>query len=679
MSIKRWIRPEPFEADGLAERTGLSPLLCRILAQRGFKTPEQIGELLRPDATLSDPYALADLDKAVERIRRALADGERIAVFGDYDCDGITATALMVSYLQAVGADVIHYVPDRETEGYGMNMAAVELLAKEGVGLIVTVDNGISAHQEVKRAAELGIDVVITDHHVSRDTLPEAVAVVNPHRRDDESGLKELAGVGVAFKLVCALEEDPEGTEMLEYYADLVAVGTVADVVPLTGENRRMVRQGLEQLAQTERAGLAALLAVCGLEGKPITADTIAYTLAPRLNATGRMGTADDAIELLLTDDVGYASQLAGQIDEQNLRRRSIEEEILAQIDGMLARDPALLRGRLLLVAGEDWHGGVAGIVASKLLERTGKPTIVFSREGELVRGSGRSLPGFSMVEAISACSQHLTRYGGHAQAAGMTLPGDKLGEFMSALEAYAKEHHPRMPQPSLEIDAVLEPGELTVDAIGALSLLEPFGAGNRSPLFLLENQTISGIYPTSDGKHLRIGLTNGVQSFTAVYFRMSEREFPYIPGDTVDLAASVGLNTWNGRSQISVVVRDMQPSGAPQEEILQGRERYACHLRAEYGEVCSQSELLPDREDVAVVYRFLRASGGFAYGADELYCRIAARGISYARLLVSLDVLEELGLVSRTDASGRAGYYCRPNPPKVDLEGSAILARLKV
>ncbi len=675
--IKRWIIPEPAKGGGLLEQTGLNPLLCRILERRGYDSPEKVKELLQEDFPLSDPFAMQDMDKAVERIRLALERGERIAVFGDYDCDGITSTVLLVAYLQAVGGDVFYYVPAREEEGYGLNAAAVEQLAQEGATLIITVDNGVSAHAEVELAARLGMDVVITDHHTPQETLPPAVAVVNPHRADDTSGLTELSGVGVTLKLLCALEGDPEGWEILEYYSDLAMIGTTADVVPLIGENRRIVRQGLAQLEQTGRAGLAALLEVCGLEGKPLTAETVAFLIAPRLNAPGRMSTVDDVIELLLTDDVGYAHDLAREIEQQNNMRKQIEEEMMRRINQTLKEQPRLLQNRLLLIAGENWHSGVTGIVASKLVEQTGKPVIVFSLEGDMARGSARSLPGFSIIEAVSACSEYLVRYGGHPLAAGMSLPKDRLADFMEQLEEYARLHYPNMPHPSLEIDALLTPGELTVENIGSLSALEPFGAGNKPPLFLLRELTVLGVYPTADGKHIRISLSGGGASFTAIYFRMTPQSFPYIPGDVVDLVASVSLSPYNGKDQVSVIVRDMRRSGIPQEQILSDADQYANYLRGEY-HLCNRQELLPSREDLALVYRFLRGHAGFRYKAVELYYRLMDKGISFARMLVALDVLQEMNLITTIGENGEHGYFCRPNPPKVNLDDSAILTALR-
>lgn len=680
MAIKEWKLPQPREEEAkvLSLETGLDEVVCRILLERGISDGASALEMIHSEGPLSSPYALRDMDKAVERIRLALRNGERMAVFGDYDCDGITATALLVEYLQTIGGDVIYYLPSREEEGYGLNRGAVDFLRTQNATLIITVDNGISAHEEIAYAARLGIDVVITDHHTPRDTLPPAVAIIDPHRSDDTSGLTDLAGVGVAFKLACALEEDEEGWEMLEYYADLVAIGTVADVVPLLGENRRMVRHGLTLLAQTERAGLSALLEIGKLTERVITAETIAYGIAPRLNASGRMGSAEEAIDLLLTDDIRYAQEVAQGIEEQNILRKQTEEAMTAQIDAMLAESPQLLEERLVLVAGDNWHQGVVGIVASKLLERTGKPAFVFTREGDTVRGSARSLPGFSVIEAVTACSEHLTQYGGHPLAAGVTLAAQHLDAFQKELQHYAATHHPVMPLPRLEADCELAPRLLTVEQGEALSGLEPFGAGNRPPLFLFRELTVEGVRSIGEGKHLRLQFSKEAASISAVYFQMREEHFPYIPGDRLDVLASVSLSTYGGRKQISVIVRDLRRSGVPQQPLLEDAGRYACHRRGEYGAACPPEALLPSRDELAIVYRYLRKAGGYPYEVETLYYRLVDSGISYGKLLVSLEVLEEMALLTRRGPKGENGYYCIANPPQVDLEHSRVLQGLR-
>ena len=674
MGIKRWniSCPPEEEVREFSRQTGLPGLVSRVMCARG-RRPEEV-ERMDDDGRLSSPYRLRDMEKAVARIRKAIEDGQLIAVFGDYDCDGITATALLTGYLQAVGARAIYSVPDREREGYGLSMSAVDFLHGQQVGLIITVDNGISSHAEIDYAKSLGLDVVVTDHHTPRETLPDAVAVINPHRADCQSGLRELSGVGVALKLVCALEEDEHGDEILEYYADLAMIGTVADVVPLVGENRVIVRRGLEHLAQTERAGLNALIERTGLSDKAITAETVAYSIVPRINAVGRMGPVDDAIELLLTDDYPYAWDIAGQMEDLNAKRKEIEQAMLDEIEAMLAANPALMLERVLTLAGEGWHHGVVGIVAARVMERTGKPCILFSLDEHHARGSARSVPGFSVIDAITACSEHLTRYGGHPLAAGMTLPRENYDDFIAAMQAYTRERYPLMPRLSIEVDCALHPRELSVESISALSILEPYGAGNKSPCFLMEGLTIEKVTPLSGGKHIRISLSGGGVSFNAVYFRVSQEDFPYRCGDVVDFVANVSVSEYGGRQQISVIVRDLRHSGIDQEPLIRAGEVYACFLRGESG-AAKEVDMLPGREDVALVYRYLRKEKSFRHGPTELYYRLLESGAQYAKVLVSVQALTEMGLIKTC----KQGWLtCIPDPPKVDLENCDILREIK-
>jgi len=671
--IKRWnIRHQDEQAAGqLSEKAGLPILLSRVLCARGHTTPEAAKTLAGEAGALASPYRMKDMEKAVARIRQAIEEGEKIAVFGDYDCDGVTATALMTSYLQAVGADVIYSVPEREKDGYGLSTAAVDFLHSQGVSLIITVDNGISSYKEIEYASGLGMEAVITDHHAPPEIMPAAVAVVNPHRADCESGLTELSGVGVAFKLVCALEEDETGEEILEHYADLVMIGTVADVVPLVGENRTIVRAGLAHLADAERVGLSALLEKVGATGKAITTETVSFTIVPRINAVGRMGPVDEAIELLLTDDFAYAWNIAGQMDEFNVKRKEIEDAMFEQACAKIAANPDLLRERVLIVSGENWHHGVVGIVASRIMERTGKPSILLSLDEREARGSARSVPGFSMIEAVSSCSEHLTRFGGHPLAAGMTLLREDYEAFYDAMQAYAQKHYRQMPPMSIEVDCPLLPSEISGPDIAALSMIEPFGAGNSYPCFLLNELKIERITPISQGKHIRIGLTGEGLSITVLYFRMSAENFPYSIGDMVDIVANVSLSEYQGKRQISIIVRDLRRSGIDQEALILDSEAYACFIRREGG---GEVDLLPDREEIATVYRFLRKEQSYRHGPTELYYRLRESGISYAKVLVTLDVLAEMGL-AQIDGSCRV--VCTPNPPKVDLEDSAILRGL--
>ena len=410
--MKKWkLMPgNPGKAKHIEEELGVPALVSEVLVARGIDTPAKATDFIAREIPFTDPMAYRDMDKAVARINEALDEGERICVYGDYDCDGMTATVLLYDYLASIGCDVWYYIPVRETEGYGLNKGAIDYIASKETDLIVTVDNGISAINEIDYASFLGIDVVVTDHHKPREVLPDAVAVVDPHREDEdeESIYKELAGVGVAFKLVCALEND-NGWGIIEQYADLICIGTIADIVPLTGENRILVRQGLSLISETTNLGLQALLQETGLSEKQLTADMIAFGIAPKLNSAARLGSAYQVTELLTTEDEELAAQLASDLCEQNRQRQQLEAEIAKDIDAMFLEKADILNDRVVVLDGEGWHHGVIGIVCYKVVERTGKPCVLISRDGEEARGSARSVEGFSMIDAVSYASEYLT------------------------------------------------------------------------------------------------------------------------------------------------------------------------------------------------------------------------------------------------------------------------------
>ena len=467
-------------ADPAAEQAlagaGCGALLRRVLAARGCTDPAEVQALLGAGAELSDPFLLRDMDKAVARIEQAVENEETIVIYGDYDVDGISATAILYECLSSMGAHVRCKLPTRGT-GYGLTRPALESLAEKGFKLVVTVDNGISAIEEAACAKELGLDLIVTDHHLPGETLPDAVAVVDPKRADDESPFKDLCGAGVAFKL-CAALEGCEPADLLEMYGELVALGTVADVMPLVGENRTLVREGLALLQDTMRPGLQALMENAGVAGKPVTADTVSYSLAPRLNAAGRMDNAAVALKLLLCTDEAQAAGIAARLAEINTERQQTEQEVFAAAQKTLEADPARQRDRVLVVSGEDWHPGVIGIVAARLMEKYNRPAIVISLQNGEGRGSGRAPDPFDLHGALAGCAQYLTRFGGHAAAAGVEIEEEKLPAFRQAINAWAAEHAPRHGAPELKLDAAVQLSELTLPNVQELSRLAPFGRG---------------------------------------------------------------------------------------------------------------------------------------------------------------------------------------------------------
>ena len=675
--MKQWKMASPSsETVALLCREQIPPLTAHLLAVRRITTVEAARNFLRGDDELSDPFLLQDMDKAVERIGRAVEEGQKICIYGDYDCDGITSTVLLYTYLQSIGADVFFYIPDRDREGYGMNAGAVQAVAAKGTSLIVTVDNGISALDEISYAVRLGMDVVVTDHHQPRETLPSCSAVVNPHRRDQQAGYHGLAGVGVAFKLVCAMEGD-DGSEMLEYYSDLVALGTIADMVPLRGENRCIVRRGLESLRHTQNMGLAALVSACGLAEKEITSGSVAFLLAPRMNAAGRLGHVEKAVELLLCEEEEKAAALAEEICGYNKERQALEAAILKEVALLIQKDPSCLRERILLFSGKGWHPGVIGIVCAKVVEKFGKPCILLCEEEGMLRGSGRSVGEFDLIGCIGRCSELLEQYGGHPAAAGLILQKEKYAKFHVMLQQEAARMCEYMPPAALWIDKSVSMQEMTIPALKSLQLLEPFGMSNESPVFLYEQCRIEGVYTMSGGKHLRLKMNQNGQCFYAAYFNMAPEKFRYQIGDQVDIAVNCDINIYQGKEQVSVKIRDIRLSGFRQEAYFEGREQYDRFLRSEDFLEDSVNRSIPDRADIAQLYRGLRDLSPFYGDYDGLFARLGAQVKNYCSFRLGLEILMERGLVQVCREKRGFCFSVLQVREKVDLEQSPIMQKL--
>ena len=679
MSLKVWRFPETDKerAKAIAKQLELDEFLVLLLTVRGYDTAEKISGFLEEDGAFSDPFSLKDMDRAVARIQQAMDSFASIAVFGDYDADGISATALLYSYLETCGANVMFYIPEREGEGYGISQSALDTLAERGVELIVTVDNGISAVKEIEYANSLGLDVVVTDHHQPGETLPDACAVVNPHRLDCPSSCKNLAGVGVAFKLICAME-GPEGAQdtVLDNYSELVAMGTVADIVPLTGENRSLVKYGLRQMSHTDRPGLRALVEEAGLDSKRMTAGNIAFGLAPRMNAAGRMGSPLRSVKLLLCEDPEEAKGLARELEEENHSRQTTEQEIFEQVQAFFSAAPDRLLDRVLLVDGEGFHQGVIGIVAARLLERYGKPVIVMAREEEIVKGSGRSLPGFSLHEALTACSDLMIKFGGHEQAAGFSMDASNLELLRTRINEYAAGRE--MPRPEFSIDLKLNPVGLSTQIVEQIGRLEPFGCKNPTPLFALTGMELTNIYPVGGGKHLRLTVSREDTAVTVMRFNTRPDEFPYRIGDMLDLAVTLDASVYRGQEQLSVYVREIRFAEEETEKMLRERVVYEAFRREEPIAAAEARQLLPSREDHAALYRFLREEKGWRFGTEVLCHRLAAEIQGYGRLLTALAILEEKELIERDSAGKMERIAVIPVDRKVDLESGALYIRLK-
>ncbi len=675
MNIKKWeVAPLNKErAAQIAERYSLPFFLSMLLEIRGFHQEEEIRCLLE-SGQLSDPFLMKDMDKAVERIRRAIENFEKIAVYGDYDADGVTATSILYTYLDAVGADVIYYIPQREGEGYGMNLHAVEFLHGEGVGLIITVDNGIASVQEVERAKELGMDVVVTDHHRPQERIPNACAVVDAYQADDHCPYKDLSGAGVALKLVMALEGDQEG--VLEEYADLASLGTVADVVPVLGENRAIVRTGLSILARGGRAGVDALMVQSGMGGKTATATSLAFTVIPRINATGRMGAPERAVRLLTCETEEEAQPLSAEICEDNDRRREVEAEIAKEAMEKIEKDDSLLYSRVIVVDGEGWHHGVIGIVASRITERFGKPCMVISTDGEMAKGSGRSVEGFSLFEAVCACGDLMERYGGHPMAAGITLKAENVPLFREKINQFAAKVCPEMPTQTLLIDCRLNPSALTPEMPQSLEPLEPYGSGNPQPLFGLYGMELRQIVPVGGGNHLRLVCAKKGVTLNCMKFGMRPEEFPFVPGEILDLAVTLEAKEFRGEQQLTVSIRDMKLSGLDMDRCAHSYRLYEKIRREEPLAPGEGEELLPTRKDLADLYRKLASLKGEGFGTQSLLGSLP--GFNLGKLLLCLDILEERRLIALMGGEERRAAQLLPTQGKVDIFASPVYLRAK-
>ena len=643
--LKRWKigAPDVKKAELLHRQGSITQLCAEVLVSRGIESVEAAAELLNV-SEMTDPFLLRDMDRAAERILAAVDSGEKICVYGDFDCDGVTSTVMLTDWLLCAGADATWYIPTRR-EGYGMREDTIRRLHEEGVSLIVTVDNGISAIEEAKVIRELGMDLVVTDHHRPGDELPEAVAVVDPFRPDCASPYKTICGAVVVLKLIAALDGG-EWEPALEQFGDLAALATIADVMPLDGENRFIVQRGLHLLENTERMGLISLMAVCGIEeGSPISAQTAAFQLIPRINAAGRFATASLAAKLLLTDDPDEAQVLAGEIHTLNQERRVTEQEITDQILDEIRRNPSLLSARVLVFAGENWHHGVIGIVAARLLERFGKPCFLMSKEEDGYRGSARSFGEFSVFECLKACETHLLRYGGHPGAGGFTVAESEKEAFCAAIQEYAAAHNPVMPVLTAEAVRALEPQMLTPENVEGLAVLEPFGMGNPKPMFVLNNMTVTEVLPLSGGTHTKLRLRSGNVQHEVLMFRLRPEETGIAAGMQIDVLISADVKEYMGRQSLTLRAEDWRTSQAAQEQAIAAQSAYEAYCRGEqlpapayYQRMC------PHRNDLIAVYQLVQR---MPMTVQQICTALQSKGMNRCRARMIADIFSELNLLS--------------------------------
>lgn len=681
LKIKNWhlAKLDKVNAQKIACQNNIPFFLAMMLDVRNIVDEKSIHELLSDEFEVSNPFEFIDMDKAVDRIQKAINSEEKICVYGDYDADGVTSTALLYLYLENCEANVIYYIPDRNSEGYGLNFSAIDKLFAEKVSLIITVDNGISAFDEVAYANSLGIETVITDHHQPPELLPNAVAIVDPHRSDCKSSFKNLAGVGVVFKLVCALEGSFADVEfILENYSDLILIGTIGDVVPLIGENRYLVKQGLKYIKNTNNLGVQEILNLAKLTEKPINSTNIAFNVVPRINASGRLSFSKKLVQLLTSENQIEVQNIATQVENDNVKRKEIENEILLQAEELLKNEPVRAYQRVLIVEGENWHPGVIGIVAARLLEKYGKPTIVISKMDVVARGSCRSIEGFSLYEAIKTCAKYLVRFGGHPLAAGFELKCDDLNKFKNDINNFAKNFGV-MPCLSLNIDCKLNSEALSLDLIEQLEPLEPFGKDNPEFTFGLYNMKICDItFVGAEKNHLRLTLSRNSHKITAMKFFTTAQDFSYEFNDEVDLAVKLSKSEFRGQESLTLIIDGIKFSGLDNKLLIDEQRVYESIKRNEQVNSKLLQEHTPSRADFSVLYKFLKANNPINIDISVLYYRLKDFKISFCKLLIMLDAMAECGLITVETIADVYLINVKPVNGKVDLESSVVMKFLR-
>lgn len=663
----------------ISEALGVSEVTAQLLINRDCDSARDAEAFLaKSEVMLHDPFLLLGMDRAAERILQAATNNERIVVYGDYDVDGVTAVCTMLTYLKTITDNVGYYIPNRAGEGYGMSPEIVKAFAADGVSVIITVDTGITAIEEAKLCAELGVTLIVTDHHECHEHLPEAYAIVNPRQHDCTYPFKELAGVGVVFKVICAVEKLRSGDDLYtavkrisKEYIDLVAIGTVADVMPLRDENRLIVAEGLRRIEMTEREGLIALMDVISTESKKqgaprkITSGYISYSIAPRINAAGRISSAGIAVELFLAEDRRRAYALARKLCEINRERQEEENRIANSAREKIAADESIKASPVIVLDDEAWHHGIIGIVSSRLTERYGKPSILISFEGsgdgnspeDIGKGSGRSVKGMNLVDALRSCDGLLEKYGGHELAAGLSIKRKNLPEFRKRLAAYAeKAFEGEDICPGFDYDMELGADDVSMKQVSELYLLEPYGVSNPQPLFVIRNVPVEDYCTVGGGKHTKFTVRCGGASVTAMCFRRIPDDFDVYPGDRVDILFSLDINEFQGHKTLQFIAKDLRLSEEQYNSELGWREEYL-KLRAELASGERSGDPLPDsivpsREDVGFVYNLLKNELRqqheiFSIRAlSHLIGETRGRRMSYAKLRFIIEILHELSLI---------------------------------
>ena len=666
---KNWIiKPSDKSAENaIMTGSGISRVTAAVLAARGFSDADSARGFIFPaPAADPDPFLMTDMEKAVRRIRAAMENGETVGIIGDYDVDGITATATLYKYFTRAGVNAVYHIPSRDGEGYGVSKETLLMMKQKGCSLVITVDCGITAVDEAEYCKAIGLDMIVTDHHEVGDVIPDAVAVINPKRPGNAYPNPKLSGVGVAYKLALALGV----TDHLDEYTAFAALGTLADMMPVTGENRTIIIKGMSCIQSGVNVGLSELMNKAGVSASRFNSFSVSFILAPRMNAAGRIESAETALKLLLEDDSYAAGLIAEKLCALNKTRQETEAEIFRQAVETVESDPTFRDDNVIVLYNDNWHQGVIGIVAAKITEKYEKPAILFTLANGTGKGSGRSVSGFSIHKAVSACSELLTNFGGHEYAVGLGIEIDKIPAFRKRINEVTS-HIEIMPR-QLEIDAEIFPDELSVDTVKSVSTLEPYGEGNPQPVFVLRDARISHMKIVGE-RHTRISLRCGKYNYDAIYYNALPDGLDVSAGDDVDAAFSLGINEYNGQENLQIVIKDVSHAGTFDEDM----ERF---------ELVKQSGRLPDAGDMPRfadferVYRALLRLNGNRIRPDAFAAELSNGGetISVIKLLVILSVFSELSLVNVTNDGDALTVSVVKDAPKTDLDNSVLLRRLK-
>jgi len=700
---KRWI---------VEDRDGELPFICndypaffrQLLRQRGIGSREEMERFLKPDARhLNDPFLMKDMDRAAQRVVQAIERRESVLIYGDYDVDGVTATSILFDFLRKTGLEPEFYIPDRTEEGYGISDAAVDAVCRSSYDLLITVDCGITAKEQAEaiknRRIDAGtpLDIIITDHHQCHDeTLPQVYAILNPHLPDCPYPFKYLCGAGIALKLVQAVGMIIGKSEAYREYLDLAALATIADIVDLTGENRVIASLGLKKINSGCCLGIKALMDTAGISDGAIDSRRVAFMLAPRVNAAGRMGDAKRAVRLFTTHDPNEARSIAEELNRTNSLRQEVQDAILSQAVQMIETDEAYKNSMVTVAWGEGWHHGVVGIVASKLVDRYHKPAFVFSVEDGIAVGSGRSIPGYNLFQCMASQGSLLVKFGGHEQAGGLTLAADSLPAFREGVNRHAADNMPADAlEPAMNIDCVLEPGDITVENAKLLGLLEPFGQGNPAPVLMVKGVRISDIRLVGEGKHLRLRFANGSRDVDAVFFGQGELERHLRVGDRLDIAFSMGTQVWQGVEYLRLRILDLRMDETTISRnlfLMEAARRFEL-LDCDYdwlynginNHLVNADDITVQRDDLAAVYRYVMKHGMERISTADLFwhARVIADEfnikMNYYKLMLSLLIFDELQLMDfSVQEDGSYRLYRYENAGKVNLEDSELFAYLQ-